>query len=115
MRVCVQGAALERLVASPAWAPVLSLESVDGSLYASMISDFHVLLVALPPPQVRPESPGPPRIFALRTLLVRASLSYLCMIAHEWFRPWRTSAEGAARRCSKQPRSAAGRPAAVVT
>jgi len=45
----VKGEALERLIASPAWAPVLSLESIDGPLHAVMIADFHQLLPALPP------------------------------------------------------------------
>lgn len=45
----IKGHALERLIASPAWAPVLSLESIDGPLHALMIADFHKLLAALPP------------------------------------------------------------------
>jgi hypothetical protein len=45
-----KGEALERYVAGPAWEPLLSLESVDGPLYHSMIADFHRLTQALPPP-----------------------------------------------------------------
>ena len=45
----VKGDALERHVATPAWRPLLSLESVDGSLYKSMLKDFHVMMKALPP------------------------------------------------------------------
>ena len=37
-----------RYVASPAWLPLISLESVDGPLYHEMIADFHTLLKALP-------------------------------------------------------------------
>ena len=37
----VKGDALERHVATPAWRPLLSLESVDGPLYKSMLRDFH--------------------------------------------------------------------------
>ncbi|KAJ1451917.1 hypothetical protein M885DRAFT_528320 [Pelagophyceae sp. CCMP2097] len=44
-----KGDALERLVATPAWHPVVSLESVDSPHYACMIRDFHVLLKKLPP------------------------------------------------------------------
>jgi hypothetical protein len=46
----VKGAALERYVASPAWLPLLSLESVDGPLYRAMLADLHVVVAALPPP-----------------------------------------------------------------
>ena len=46
----VKGDALERHVATPAWRPLLSLESVDGPLYKSMLRDFHALVKALPPP-----------------------------------------------------------------
>ena len=45
----VKGDALERHVATPAWRPLLSLESVDGPLYKSMLRDFHALVKALPP------------------------------------------------------------------
>ena len=46
----VKGDALERHVATPAWRPLLSLESVDGPLYQSMLKDFHVMIKTLPPP-----------------------------------------------------------------
>jgi hypothetical protein len=46
----VKGRALERLIASPAWSPLLSLESIDGPLYHLMIADFHTLLSVLPNP-----------------------------------------------------------------
>ena len=45
-----KGNALENLVASPAWDPVLSLESIDGLLYQAMIADLHLLIAALPSP-----------------------------------------------------------------
>ena len=45
----VKGDALERHVATPAWRPLLSLESVDGPLYKSMLTDFHVMMKTLPP------------------------------------------------------------------
>jgi hypothetical protein len=45
-----KGAALERFVATPAWLPLISLESVDGALYKAMMADLHTLLDALPPP-----------------------------------------------------------------
>ena len=35
-------------MASPAWLPLISLESVDGPLYHEMIAVFHTLLKALP-------------------------------------------------------------------
>ena len=43
-----KGDLLERNVASPAWQPVLSLESVDGPLHAALIADFHALVRDLP-------------------------------------------------------------------
>ena len=46
----VKGNALERHVATPAWRPLLSLESVDGPLYESMLKDFHVMMKKLPRP-----------------------------------------------------------------
>ena len=46
----VKGDALERHIATPAWRPLLSLESVDGPLYKSMLADFHVMMKLLPPP-----------------------------------------------------------------
>ena len=48
----VKGDALERRIATPAWAPLLSLESVDGPQYERMIALFHQLQAALPPPAV---------------------------------------------------------------
>jgi len=45
-----KGAALERYVASPAWRPVVSLESIDGPLHKAMLADLHRLIAALPPP-----------------------------------------------------------------
>ena len=45
----VKGDALERHIATPAWRPLLSLESVDGSLYKSMLGDFHKVMKVLPP------------------------------------------------------------------
>lgn len=45
-----KGAALERYVASPAWLPLVSLESIDGPLYKDMVADLHALVAALPPP-----------------------------------------------------------------
>ena len=47
----VKGDALERHVATPAWRPLLSLESVDHVLYANMLRDFHAVVKACPPPQ----------------------------------------------------------------
>jgi hypothetical protein len=44
----VKGDALERHVATPAWRPLLSLESVDGPLYSAMLRDFHLVMKALP-------------------------------------------------------------------
>tara|TARA_B110000977_G_scaffold112505_1_gene145783 strand:- start:5440 stop:7515 length:2076 start_codon:yes stop_codon:yes gene_type:complete len=46
----VKGDGLERHVASPAWRPLLSLESVDGKLYDDMVGEFHKLVKHLPPP-----------------------------------------------------------------
>jgi hypothetical protein len=46
----VKGDALERHVATPAWRPLLSLESVDGELHSSMMRDFHDLARRLPSP-----------------------------------------------------------------
>ena len=46
----VKGAGLERYVATPAWRPVLSLESIDGPQYEGMVRDFHAMLKVLPPP-----------------------------------------------------------------
>ena len=45
-----KGGALERYVASPAWRPLISLESVDGPLYKAMLADLHAVLAVLPPP-----------------------------------------------------------------
>ena len=45
-----KGAARERYVASPAWLPLVSLESIDGPLYTSMLADLHALVATLPPP-----------------------------------------------------------------
>ena len=45
-----KGAALERYVASPAWLPLVSLESIDGPLYTSMLADLHALVATLQPP-----------------------------------------------------------------
>ena len=47
----VKGDALERHVATPAWRPLLSLESVDHELYGNMLRDFHAIVKACPPPQ----------------------------------------------------------------
>ena len=47
----VKGDALERHVATPAWRPLLSLESVDHELYGNMLRDFHAVVKACPPPQ----------------------------------------------------------------
>ncbi len=44
-----KGFALERHLATPAWAPILSLESVDGELYQSMRSNLGLLMARLPP------------------------------------------------------------------
>lgn len=44
----VKGDALERHVATPAWRPLLSLESVDGPLYSAMLRDFHLVMKVLP-------------------------------------------------------------------
>ena len=46
----VKGDALERHVATPAWRPLLSLESVDHDLYRDMLADFHKVVKACPPP-----------------------------------------------------------------
>lgn len=46
-----KGDALERNVATPAWAPVLSLESIDGPLYETMVKNFHLMYArAMDPP-----------------------------------------------------------------
>lgn len=45
-----KGFALEKYIASPAWLPILSLESVDGDLYTSMRSNFDILMKELPEP-----------------------------------------------------------------
>ena len=45
-----KGAALERFVATPAWLPILSLESVDGPLHRAMLGDLHTLMATLKPP-----------------------------------------------------------------
>eukprot|EP00887_Chlorella_sp_A99_P000067 scaffold16.g67.t1 len=45
-----KGAGLERYIACPAWAPVLSLESVDGQLWREMRADLGRVMRALPPP-----------------------------------------------------------------
>ena len=45
-----KGAALERYIASPAWRPVVSLESIDGPLHKAMLADLHRLIALLPPP-----------------------------------------------------------------
>ena len=47
----VKGDGLERHVATPAWRPLLSLESVDGDLYESMVRAFHELVAKLPEPK----------------------------------------------------------------
>ena len=47
----VKGDGLERHVATPAWRPLLSLESVDGDLYESMVRAFHELVAKLPEPR----------------------------------------------------------------
>ncbi len=45
----LQGEGLESAIACPAWAPVLSLESIDGQLWREMRNDFDVLMRQLPP------------------------------------------------------------------
>lgn len=45
----LQGDGLEAAIACPAWAPVLSLESVDGPLWRDMRDDFNALMRVLPP------------------------------------------------------------------
>ena len=84
-----KGACLERFVASPAWAPVLSLESIDGPLYRQMIGDLHTLMAALPPASAlqaistrlcgQLSAPGAPRIDAeaVARLSVAAFVEYL--------------------------------------
>ena len=47
----VKGDGLERHVATPAWRPLLSLESVDGDLYERMVRAFHELVAKLPEPR----------------------------------------------------------------
>ena len=47
----VKGNGLERHVATPAWRPLLSLESVDGVLYENMVRAFHELVAKLPEPR----------------------------------------------------------------
>jgi hypothetical protein len=90
----VKGAALERYVASPAWRPLLSLESVDGPLYKAMLADLHVLVAALPPPAaLQPISARlcdellaanvPIDAEAVAQLSVRAMIEYLFDV------PWR--------------------------
>ena len=43
-----KGAFLERTIAVPAWAPVLSVESVDGELHRGLLADFHAAIRASP-------------------------------------------------------------------
>lgn len=43
-----KGNALEKYMASPAWLPILSLESVDGELWKSMRENFDILIKHLP-------------------------------------------------------------------
>lgn len=45
-----QGEGLESAIACPAWAPVLSLESIDGQLWREMRDEFDALMKQLPPP-----------------------------------------------------------------
>lgn len=47
-----KGRALEKYIASPAWLPLLSLESVDGPVWRSMRTHFDHLLVKLPPMKI---------------------------------------------------------------
>lgn len=47
----IKGDGLERHVATPAWRPLLSLESVDGDLYERMVRAFHELVAELPEPR----------------------------------------------------------------
>ena len=44
-----QGEGLESAIACPAWAPILSLESVDGELWRGLRTDFDALMRQLPP------------------------------------------------------------------
>ncbi|KAK3240502.1 hypothetical protein CYMTET_49660 [Cymbomonas tetramitiformis] len=48
-----KGDCLERHIASPAWAPVISLESVDGPLYERMMRDFHHFMAQHCPPPAK--------------------------------------------------------------
>ena len=50
-RSSIKGDGLERHVATPAWRPLLSLESVDGDLYERMVRAFHELVAELPEPR----------------------------------------------------------------
>lgn len=43
-----KGYGIERYIANPAWAPILSLESVDGDLYTGMRKDFDFVLKKIP-------------------------------------------------------------------
>lgn len=53
MKASVQkGHALEKYIASPAWLPLLSLESIDGPIWRSMRTQFDFLLVKLSPLKV---------------------------------------------------------------
>jgi len=65
-----KGYGLERFIASPAWLPILSLESVDGEIYKSMRSNFDKILKVLPDTSVLQE-------IAMRrvTLMVRNAKS----------------------------------------
>lgn len=44
-----KGEALEKYSSTPAWRPIISLESVDGELWEGMSSRFHHMLQILPP------------------------------------------------------------------
>lgn len=45
----IKGLALEKHIATPAWEPIISLESVDGDIYHRMIANFHQVMEACPP------------------------------------------------------------------
>jgi hypothetical protein len=46
----VKGEGLEKYLATPAWKPIISLESNDGDLWESMIQRFHIFMKCCPDP-----------------------------------------------------------------
>jgi hypothetical protein len=64
-----KGVPLERCVAMPAWAPILSLESVEGPLWKAMRHDFDKLLTRCIPPVAKLQEIALRNIVALKSRL----------------------------------------------